>query len=224
MVIMKKILKNLSVILLLLASCVSLHAYEKGQVAVGLGAVYSPLGLGTDFGEINVEDTTLGKSHDSKLGKPGLGGELQALYFCSPRVGVGLSFSDQYFATDLSSGWYVNSRTHMKNYMAVGHIFLTPNSPYKLYIPLALGAAHTTFTKDFSSAGDRKHSFSYTGFAYYVGLGIERQIFSRWSLGLEARYNANRFHASSTRLNGNHLTVYPRANFFSFILRAIYTL
>lgn len=217
-------MKKLLFILALITSCFNLYAYQSGQVAIGLGAVYSPLEIGTDYGEVNVDNTATGASHDAKLGKPGIGGELQALYFFNPRVGVGLSFSDQYFASDLSSGWYVNNHARMQNYMAVGHIFLTPNSSYKLYIPLGVGAAHTVYTKNFAAAGDRKHHFSYTGFAYYVGVGVEKQIFSRWNLGLEGRYNGNRFHASSTCLNGDHLTVYPRANFFSIILRAIYTL
>ena len=142
----------------------------------------------------------------------------------NPRVGVELSFSDQYFASDLSSGWYVHNHARIQNYMAVGHIFLTPNSSFKLYIPLAIGAGHTVYTKDFSEKGDRKHHFSYTGFAYYAGVGVEKALSSHWNLGLEARYNGNRFHASSTCRNGDHLTVYPRANFFSLILRAIYTL
>lgn len=217
-------MKKLLLITALLFSCLGLYAYEKGQFSIGLGAIYSPIEIGTDYGEVNVDNTTTRECHDAKLGKPGWGGELQALYFLSSRVGVGLSFSDQYFASDLSSGWYVNNHTRMQNYMAVGHIFLTPNSAFKLYIPLGMGAAHTVYTKDFSTAGDRKQHFSYTGFAYYAGIGVEKEIFSRWSLGLEARYNANRFHDSSTALNGDHLTVYKRANFFSLILRAIYTL
>ena len=219
-----KTLKQILFIVVFLTSCFNLYGYEKGQVTVGLGAIYSPLGLGTDWGEVNVEDTTEGCAHDAKLGKPGIGGELQALYFLNKYVGVGLSFADQYFAKDLSSGWSVYNHTHMQNYMAVGHVFLTPDSSYKLYIPLGLGAAHTVFTKDFSSLGDRKHHFSYTGFACYIGVGVEKSISGHWSLGMETRYNSNRFHDSSTRRNGNHITVYPRANFISLIVRVIYTL
>lgn len=99
------------------------RAYQTGDMTVGLAAVYSPLALGTDFGEMNVDDRQARIGHDAKLGKPGMGGELQALYFVSPRVGVGLSFQDQYFASDLSSGWRLNTRTRMQNYMAVGHVF-----------------------------------------------------------------------------------------------------
>ncbi len=220
----KNNIKTLLLIVALILSGVRLYAYESNQVALSLGAIYSPLEIGTDYGEVNVDDTTTGESHDTKLGKPGFGGEIQALYFLSPRVGVGLSFSDQYFASDLSSGWYVNNHTRMQNYMVVGHIFLTPNSSYKLYIPLGIGAAHTTYTKDFSSMADRKYHFSYTGFAYHVGIGVEKEIAKHWNLGLEGRYNGNRFHDSATRTNGHHITVYPRANFFSLILRVIYTL
>lgn len=209
-------------IYLLLGLCLcalSLHAYEAGDMSVGLAAVYSPLALGTDFGEMNVGDRQAGICHDAKLGKPGLGAELQALYFINSYVGVGMSFQDQYFSSDLSSGWRLNTRTRMQNYMAVGHIFLTPQSTYKMYIPLGIGAAHTNFSVDFP---DGKKHFTYTGFAYYFGLGVERGLSERFSLGLEARYNGNKFHDSATRNNGDHVTVYPRANFLSVLLRVIY--
>lgn len=196
-----------------------LQAYETKDISVGLAAVYSPLALGTDFGEINVDDQQAGISHDAKLGKPGMGAELQALYFINPHVGVGLSFQDQYFSSDLASGWQLDARTRIQNYMAVGHVFLTPQSTYKLYIPLGIGVAHTNFAMDFP---DGKKHFSYTGFAYYVGLGVERELSEHFSLGLEARYNGNKFHDSTRRNNGDHVTVYPRANFLSVLLRVIY--
>lgn len=199
-------------------------AYQPGDISIGLAAVYSPLMLGTDFGEVNVEDQTLPLAHDAKLGKPGMGGELQALYFINPRVGVGLSFADQYFSSDLSSGWGLNTRTRMRNYMAVGHVFLTPQSTYQLYIPLGAGVAQTDFSMDFHPLGDNKAHFNGTGFAYYIGMGVEKALSSRFNLGLEARYNGNRFHDSTTRTNGDHVRVYPRANFFSVLLRVIYTL
>ncbi len=209
-------------IFLLLGLCVcalTLQAYEKGDVSFGLAAVYSPLALGTDFGEMNVDDQQAYISHDAKLGKPGMGAELQALYFINPHIGLGLSFQDQYFSSDLSSGWGLNTRTHMQNYMAAGHLFLTPQSTYKMYIPLGVGAAHTDFSMNFPEG--KKH-FTYTGFAYYVGLGVERELSGSFSLGVEARYNGNKFHDSATRGNGDHITVYPRANFLSVLLRMIY--
>ncbi len=217
-------MRKLTLIFTFLLAALGAHAYQSGQFSLGLGAVYSPLALGTDFGEMNVDDTQATISHDAKLGKPGLGAELQALYFISPRVGVGLSFADQYFSSDLSSGWGLNTHTRMRNYMAVGHVFLTPQHAYKLYIPLGLGLAQTDFAMDFRPKGSSKEHFCYNGFAYYVGLGVEKEIAPRWSVGLEARYNGNKFHASTTRLGGNHVTVYPRANFLSLILRAVYTL
>lgn len=208
-----------TILVCLLFCAVSVRAYQAGNVTVGLAATYSPLALGTDFGEVNVADRQAAIAHDAKLGKPGLGGELQALYFLNPRVGLGISFEDQYFASDFSSGWRLNTRTRMRNYMAVGHIFLTPQSAYKLYIPLGIGAAHTNFAMKFPDGN--KH-FTYTGFAWYAGLGVERELSEHFNLGLEARYNGNKFHDSSTRNNGDHVTVYPRANFFSVLLRVIY--
>ena len=58
-------------ICLLIGLCVcalGLQAYEAGNMSVGLAAVYSPLALGTDFGEMNVDDQQAGISHDAKLG------------------------------------------------------------------------------------------------------------------------------------------------------------
>ena len=206
--------------LFVLCTCaLSGYAYHQGDVSAGLAAVYSPLALGTDFGEMNVDDRATATSHDAKLGKPGMGAEFQALYFMSPKWGMGLAVGDQYFASDFSSGWRLNTRTRMQNYMAVGHLFLTPQSKYKLYIPLGVGAAHTNFSMKFPDGN--KH-FVYTGFAYYAGIGVEREVGKRFSLGAEARYNGNKFHNSTSRNNGDHVTVYPRANFFSVLVRGIY--
>ena len=208
----------------LLACTLGAQAYEKGDMTLGLAAVYSPLALGTDFGEVNVDDQNASIAHDAKLGKHGMGAELQALYFLNEQVGVGLSVADQYFAKELASGWQLNTRTRMRHLMAVGHVFLTPQAAYKLYVPLGVGLAHTDFSMDFSPLGDSKKHFNYTGFAYYVGLGVERDISERFALALEGRYNANRFHDSTTRDNGDHVTVYPRANFMSVLLRVVYKL
>lgn len=215
-------MRKLLLSFLLFFSTLSAHAYQTGDVTLGLGAVYSPLALGTDFGEMNVDDQQAGISHDAKLGKPGLGGELQALYFINPRVGVGLSFSDQYFASDLSSGWRLNTRTRMRNYMLAGHVFLTPQSNYKLYLPIGVGLAQTDFSMNFHPLGDTKAHFNYTGFAYYIGIGVEKELSNRLNLGLETRYNGNKFHDSTTLYNGDHVTVYPRANYLSVLLRVIY--
>ncbi len=218
-------MRNLLFLSLACLLTLSARAYQAGDVTVGVGAVYSPLALGTDFGEINVDDPQAHMAHDAKLGKPGMGGEVQALYFISPRVGLGLSVADQYFSSDMASGWQLNTRTRMHNYMAVAHVFLTrPQTAYQVYIPLGLGLAQTDFSMDFRPLGDSKKHFNYTGFAYYAGLGVERGLSSRLRLGLEARYNVNRFHDSTTRDNGNHVTVYPRANFLSVLLRVIYTI
>lgn len=210
------------VFLFLLVCAFNVNAYEAGDVSLGVAAVYSPLALGTDFGEVNVEDHQAATCHDAKLGKPGMGGELQALYFLNPRLGIGLSFADQYFSKDLSSGWQLNTHTRLRNYMAVGHFLLTPQSTWEVYIPFGAGLAQTNFAVDFSNLGDGMNHFKYNGFAYYVGIGAERALSERVSLGLEARYNGNRFHASSTRANGDHVTVYPQANFFSLLVRLIY--
>ena len=60
------------------------------------------------MGEVNIRDITAGVEHDSKLGEPGLGMEVQALYFVHPRVAVGVEASQEWFAEELSrlvGGW-----------------------------------------------------------------------------------------------------------------------
>ena len=218
-----KFLRAVFVIVCLMGSGFYAQAYEKGDVSVSLAALFSPLDLGTAWGEIYTDDQTASLHHDSKLGKPGIGGELQALYYINPRLGVGVSFTDQYFSKDLASGWYVNTQTRMRNVMAVGHILLTPQHAYKLYIPLGVGLAHTDFAMDFTSIGATKQHFRYDGFAYYVGLGVEKEVFSHFSVGLEARYNGNRFHNSQVLTNGHRIAVYHKANFATVLLRGIYT-
>ena len=212
----------LTIVVMLGMTC-ALQAYQAGSTSLSLAAVASPLELGTAWGEIYTDDQTAGLHHDSKLGHPGLGGELQALYFIHPRVGIGASYQDQYFAKDLASGWYLNTHTRMQNIMAVGHVFLTPDSVYKLYVPFGLGFAHTRFTMDFRPIGDNVRHFNYTGFAYYAGIGVEREVAKHFSLGLEGRYNGNRFHDATTLSNGHRISVYPKANFISVLVRLIYT-
>lgn len=210
----------LTVLLCLCAVC--LQAYQPGDITLGAGAVFSALGLGTDFGEVNVEDAQAGMFHDAKLGQPGWGAEVQAMYFLNERLAVGISFTDQYFSKDLSSGWELNVTTRMRNYMAKGQVFLNPQQAYKVYIPLGIGLAQTDFSMDFAPLGETKKHFKYTGFAYHVGLGVERAVSEHFSVGLEGRYNANRFHDSTMRDNADRVTVYPKANFFSVLTRVVY--
>lgn len=207
---------------LVLLLCFSgVRAYEAGDVSLALGAVYSPIMIGTDFGEVNVNDSTAGICHDAQLGKPGVGGEVQLRYFVAPRLALGLSAEDQYFSSDVASGFELNTRTRMRQYMLFAHYFLPEFSSYRIYVPVAAGAAHTDFSMDFREVGANKQHFTYTGFSGYLGIGAEKDLSARVSIGAEARYHLNRFHDSRTRNDGHRVTVYPRANFFSFVLRVI---
>ena len=210
------------IVLFCLLFAAPLQAYRTGDFSVAAAGVVSPLMLGSDFGEVNVEDTSAPLCHDAKLGKPGLGGELQARYLLTPHWAAGLSFSARYFASDLSSGWGLSTRTRMQTYMLFGQYILTPQSSYKLYIPFAAGLAHTDFSVNFRPLGYNNMHFSYTGFAYYAGLGAEKEISPHLSLALETRYTGTRFHDGRTRSDGHHVSVYNRANFLSFLLRVIY--
>ena len=193
---MKKFLV-VAVFLLGLAFNVQARAYQTGDVLLGAAFVASPLELGTDWGEVNVDDQTDNISHDAKLGHPGLGGEISALYFVHPRVALGVLAEDQNFDTDLSSGWQINTSTRQRNYMLASRIFFTTNE-----------------------------HFRYTGFAGHAGLGVERALTDRWALDLEVRYNVNRFHASKQVSAGphagHHVTIYPRAAYVTTSLRVLY--
>ncbi len=213
---------KLAMCVFLLCGALCAGAYEAGDVTLSAGGIFSPLELGTAWGEVYVDNQTAAVHHDAKLGHPGLGGEVQALYFVTPRVGVGVSFADQYFASDLASGLYLKTHTRIRNYMAVGHVFLTPQSGWPMYIALGAGAADSTFGIDFHPAGGGNTHFNYTGFAYYAGLGVEKTLSSRFSLGLEARYNGNKFHNAQVASHGPRYTVRPKMNFMSVLLRLIY--
>lgn len=199
------------------------RAYQTGDVLLGAAFVVSPLELGTDWGEVNIDDQTDNTSHDAKLGHPGLGGEISALYFVHPRVALGVLAEDQNFDTDLSSGWEINTSTRQRNFMLASRIFLTDTAQaYKVYLPLAVGVARTDMTVDFTT----NEHFRYTGFAGHAGIGVERSLDDRWALDLEVRYNVNRFHASKEVSHGphagHHVTIYPRAAYVTTSLRLLY--
>lgn len=72
------------------------------------------------MGEVNIRDITAGVEHDSKLGEPGLGMEVQALYFVHPRVAVGVEASQEWFTKELSSG-LVGGRENRPTALFAGH-------------------------------------------------------------------------------------------------------
>lgn len=64
--------------------------------------------------------------------------------------------------------------------------------------------------------------FRDTGFGYYAGLGIERNWGKHWGVGLEARYNGNKFDDVHCGSGGHYMRVYQKANFLSAVLRLNY--
>lgn len=115
------------------------QAYTLGDVVLSGGVVASPVGLGSDWGEVNVEDRTLGITHDSKLGEPGVGVDVQAFYFVHPRVAIGLEFSHQLFIKERSSGWYLDGLTRQEQYLLALRIFINPEDNYKVYLAMGAG-------------------------------------------------------------------------------------
>ena len=195
-------------------------AYEANDKILSVGAILSPVELGSDWGEVNVEDLSRYMAHDAKLGEPGVGFEVQAFYFLNPHVAVGVDLSHEWFLKEVSSGWYVNGWTHQQRYMLASRIYANPEAPYKVYLALGGGVALTKMTMEFTT----EESFKDTGFGYYAGLGVEKKWGKHWGLGLEARYNGNDFDVSRRVGNNDLVHIYRQANFLSAVLQVNYQL
>lgn len=217
---MNKIKKTVWLIGWLLCWGGTLDAYEPGDIVLSAGMITSPVELGTDWGEVNIENAALGITHDAKLGEPGVGLDFQAFYFLHPRIAVGVDLSHQLFITERSSGWYVDGGTRQQRYLLASRIFINPESKYKVYLALGGGIARTKMTVDFQP----HERFKDTGFGYYAGLGVERNFSKHWGYGLEVRYSGNEFEDSHLSKKGEPLRVYPKANYVSGILRINYKL
>lgn len=194
------------------------QAYETKDVMVSIGAITSPVELGSDWGEVNVEDRTLGITHDAKLGEPGVGLDLQVFYFLNPHIAVGVDLSHQLFVEERSSGWYVDGGTRQQRYLLASRIFINPRDKYKVYLAMGAGVSRTKMTIEF----DPHERFTDTGFSYYCGIGVEREYGPHWSLGFEARYSGNKFDDGHVGSGGHYMRVYQKANFLSSVLRVNY--
>lgn len=215
---MKNIMLALCLIVLPLAVRAAVHeTYQRGDIVAGVGVKSSTPGLGTDWGEFNVDNRTTGVAHDAKLGNHSIGADVQGVYFLNEWLAAGVSLGDEYFPRERASGLDKKVSTRIHNYMALARVYLTPNQPCKVYIPVAVGVA------DISAAVymREKERFNYTGFASHFGLGVERFMDEHWLLGAEMRYNYNRFHRAKDTSEG-YVQVYPSANYISFSLRAGY--
>ncbi len=194
------------------------YGYQANDWVFSVGAISAPVELGSDWGEINVEAIEPGIAHDSKLGEPGLGLDLQALYFVHPHIAVGADISQIWFLPERSSGWWVDGKTSQQRYLAAARVYVNPQSRTRVYASLGAGVAHSKISIELSPTED----FEYTGFAYYAGLGVERSINEHWSLGWELRYNGNKFHDEKQIASGDHMALYRQANYISSVLRVNY--
>lgn len=197
-------------------SAAPLAPYQRGDILLSGAVKWAIPGLGTDWGEVNVDQQTLGIAHDAKLGTPSVGAELEALYFLSAHLALGASVGTEFFSQDRASGLEKDVSTHISDCMLAGRVYLTPASPWRFYLPLAVGVAHIHMTVDM----EPNLRFKYTGFAMHAGLGVEHAVGEHWLLGGEVRYNTHRFH--DTRYTARHekVYIYPRANYISFLVRA----
>lgn len=215
------ITSGLFMFLLSLNTCVwagAEPAFHKGDIVVGLGIKSTTPGLGTDWGEFNVENKTTGVAHDAKPGDTSLGGELQALYFVTPWLGLGVSGAEEYFDHDVASGVNMDVDTRIYNYLFLARVFLNPTQKYKVYIPLALGGATISARIDMSPS----ERFNYSGFAGHAGLGVTRFFNENWAWAFEMRYNCNNFHATKTNARQEVYRVYPGLNYVSATFRIDY--
>lgn len=192
--------------------------HQRGEWTVGVGVKTSTPGLGTDWGEFNVDNQTMGVSHDAKPGLTSIGMDAQVLYYFSKWVAAGVSFGDEYFDYDIASGLNMDVDTRVNNFLLVGRIFLNPDQKYKVYIPMAAGIGHIMAEIDMQP----EEQFHYTGFAGHIGLGVERLLNDRWGLSAELRYNYNKFHDTQVNGHAERIYVYPALNYISLSFRADY--
>ncbi len=192
--------------------------HRSGEWNIGVGLKTSTPGLGTDWGEFNVDNETLGISHDAKPGTTSGGFDVQILRFFSSWLAAGIAFGDEYFDYDVASRVNMDVDSRVNNFLALARIFLNSSRRYKYYISLAVGVGHIMSNIEMQP----KESFHYTGFAGHAGLGMERLINEHWGLAAELRYNYNKFHSTQINARGERYRVYPRLNYFSFSLRTDY--
>lgn len=217
---------KIKLMVLLLSLCpLAAYAAEKpvfthkaGEVALGLGVKSSTPGLGTDWGEFNIENRTTGVAHDAKPGTASIGGDLQAVYFVNPWLAVGASVGDEYFDHDIASGVEKDVDTRVINALFLTRVYINPQSRYKVYVPLAVGMARI----DSHVEMEPGEHFKYTGFAAHAGVGVEQIFSEHWALAFEARYNYNKFHRTLTNAHNEVYRVYPSINYISMSLRLDY--
>lgn len=133
----------------------------------------------------------------------GLSAGAQLMGFPTKYLGVGVEISGSSFfeTTDDTLYYYTNGYGYtyydnMKvtasvlNIMFASRINFNPQHRVRAYLPMGLGVGLARFeTKMFN------HSYTEdsTGFAYYVGMGLEVSLNSRFVLGVETRYNGFNF-------------------------------
>lgn len=111
--------------------------------------------------------------------------------------GPGYSYTTtDYGYIPYSSRLKVNANSFQ--FMLAGRITLNPQDDFRLYLPLGIGIQNTRVKYDlqfnmknanFYSSGSKKYSST----AYYIGVGLEKELEGNDLIGLEARYHSFSF-------------------------------
>ncbi|WP_424243905.1 outer membrane protein W [Elusimicrobium posterum] len=191
--------------------------YVAGDIVAGmrLNTAYPLLGLWK--GEFDVLEEPNTEAHDAKLGKLAAGMGIDAVYFLTDNLAVGVSAMNDFFDKRIASGVAKEVSTNIFNVMFLTRYYFNPQDKVKLYVPLAVGMANTAVTIEML----KDEKFYYTGFAAHIGAGVEYYIKNGVSLGAEVLYRHNVFHDSKYTSEGNYVALYPRTNYISYSLRLL---
>lgn len=201
--------------------CVPVHAQARAsathEVSVLLGG---SVALGhSGISEQDVDPTSEGNSAldwGSASGSYGV----QYLYHLQPRWALGLEYNGNNFddATQTRGvilppfAWWerdIDSHMDVHNVMAAGRFTFNPQSSFRFYVPFGAGVAFSKGTLKLSETSvlpsdyrEEKFTGRNTSFAYYLGLGMEKQFAAHWAWGLEMRYQAFWFNNGEYNLPG----------------------
>lgn len=145
---------------------------------------------------------------------------LQYIYRVHDRWSFGLEYNGNNFDDALQNrgilfppfSWWerdIESRMNVHNMLAVGRFTFNPQSRVLFYVPFGAGVARSKGTLEVSETNlvtsqyfHSKTTAMDTSFAYYLGLGMEKQFASHWAWGLEVRYQGFWFDNGGYQLAG----------------------
>lgn len=145
---------------------------------------------------------------------------VQYLYHFQPRWALGLEYNGNFFDDATQTRgillppfgvWErdIDTRMDVHNIMAAGRFTLNPQSGFRFYVPFGAGIARSKATLEVTENNlfpavhtHERYSGKDTSFAYYLGLGMEKQFAEHFAWGLEMRYQAFWFNNAKYGLPG----------------------